>query len=147
MLHRTPLLLLALAALAAAALPAPAAAQAPCAPGLTPEQCKVCALSAAPAKCHACIAAAKPSSAAAMTALTCMVCGSLAGAAQQDTCSACVKTHGYNAGCSTCAGAALFGLAANAKPTAQGLATASGCFGCYAKASPELQVRGVWWVR
>jgi hypothetical protein len=139
--RRAAALLLAIAALAAAALPADAQAPAACPAALTPDQCKACARAAAPAKCHACVAAAKASNDGTTTALTCMVCASLP-AAEQELCSSCVKTHGYNVGCSTCAGAALFGIASGAKPSAQGLATAASCFGCYAKASPELQVRG-----
>ncbi|GBF98794.1 hypothetical protein Rsub_11376 [Raphidocelis subcapitata] len=124
-----------IALLALAAIAAPAAAQA--AP--TAEQKEICARAASPAKCAACVASAKdPAAAPAMTALTCMVCGSLADAAAQDLCAACVKNHGYASGCSTCAGAALYGLADKAKPSDKGLATAGSCFACNAKA-PDMQ--------
>ena len=46
----------------------------------------------------------------------------------------------YNAGCSVCGGAALYDIPANTKPTAKGLATAAGCYSCYAKAGKDLQV-------
>lgn len=85
-----------------------------------------------------------------MTALTCMVCGSLSSSSQSDTCTACVKTYGYNSGCATCAGAALYGIANTSKPTDKGLAVAGGCFDCYAKSGPALQVsasaHGGWWL-
>jgi len=127
-------------AIASAGVVTAAAQAATCAPGLTADQCKVCALSANPAKCHACIGTAKASKEWGMVAAACMVCGSLGSPAAQDVCSNCVKTQGYASGCSTCAGAALFGIAANTKPTAQGLATAEGCFACHAKAGPDLMV-------
>jgi hypothetical protein len=131
-----------LAALALAlALAGAAAAQPACPAGLSADQCKACALSANPAKCHACVSTAKASQEPGMVAATCLVCGSLPTAAQQDLCSSCVKTHGYSAGCSTCAGNALFGIAVNSKPTDKGMAAAAGCFDCYAKAGAELQVR------
>jgi hypothetical protein len=69
-----------------------------------------------------------------------MVCGSLASKDQRDMCTGCVKTQGFAAGCSACAGAALYGIPENSKPTAQGLATAGGCYSCYAKAGKDLQV-------
>lgn len=135
-MHCVPAVL-AVALLLSASTPAVQAAAA-CPPGLTKEQCKICSFSSAPTKCYACIATAKASNEADMTALTCMVCGSLATPALQDFCSNCVKTSGYNAGCSTCAGGALFGLPKDTKPTAKGLASAGGCYSCYSKAAPEL---------
>ncbi|KAI8467412.1 MAG: hypothetical protein J3K34DRAFT_430578 [Monoraphidium minutum] len=129
-----------LLALAAAACALGGAAAAPACPSaLSEAQCKTCGLAADPSKCFDCVKAAKPSKEPGMVAANCMVCGSLATAEQQNTCSACVKTHGFDAGCSGCAGAALFNLAANTKPSAKGLATAGSCYSCYAKAGKDLQ--------